>query len=237
MTTTPLSPADLDAAMILLRDHDATIEQRVVIHSYTSWGHSAPDGWYRAEFKHGWGERFGATEREVRGALRDHPDATRALLYQAARVAVVTAMLRDDHAAALAALDAALVYGPATEEDVLLRALITDAEVDEATRAALRDHIEAQTLLEVLKDATGSDKSPANGARCLRLLDRAVHLIGEPAPRYVDTLRANFTEVAGDLRGAITLHESRLLRPERYEHEHEHVKQRLALLHKQLSKQ
>lgn len=234
MTTPALSQEHLDLAVIRMRDHGALIGTGGS-RCNTSWGYSAQDGWYRDEFDEGWQQRFPATEQEVRDQLARRPDDTRKLLYYAARKPLAEAMLRDDHPAALAVLDAALVYGDAPEDDLLLRALISEGDADEATRAKLRALVEGQTLWHLIMGATAWEQSVTNGLRGLRMLDHTLSLIGPPTPRYADDLRARFAEMAGDLTAALALLETISQRPARYDDEHHYTHKRIAALRAKLA--
>jgi hypothetical protein len=234
MTTTPLSQEHLDLAVIRMREHGANIGTGGS-RCNTTWGYSAPDGWYRDEFDEGWQQRFPATEQEARAQLNALPDQARALLYQAERAVAVAAMLRDDHPAATIALDAATADARASEEDQLLRALINAEPLDDAQRAALRALIEGQTLWHLIMGATAWEQSVTNGLRGLRMLDRALSIIGPPPPRYADDLRARFAEMAGDLSAALALLEATLLRPARYDDEHHYTHKRIAALRAKLA--
>jgi hypothetical protein len=234
MTTPALSQEHLDLAIIRMRDHGANIGTGGS-RCNTTWGYSAQDGWYRDEFDEGWTRRFIISEQEVLAQLKALPDQARALLYNAERVVAVAAMLRDDHPAAIIALDAATAYAPASEEDQLLRALIHTEPLDDAQRAKLRALVEGQTLWHLIMGATAWEQSVTNGLRGLRMLDHALSLIGPPPPQYADDLRARFAEMAGDLTAALVLLETISQRPARYDDEHHYTHKRIAALRAKLA--
>lgn len=227
----PLSPEHLDAVITAMRQHLGGI---MIGGSrwHTIFAHSDELGWYREEFDEGREERHAITEELVRDGIRDQGRSGRALLYSIARKPGIQAMLRDDVPAVMASIEAACAFQPITEDDELLRAALLGPGpcCEERHLAALRDEIEGFTLWHIFMSATGSTRTPENGQRALRFLDRVLDLIGPPRPVYTDRLLASFAELAGDIPTTIAALQRSVLIPPRYEGEHDSANKRLAAL-------
>jgi hypothetical protein len=231
MSDAPLSPEHLDAVIDAMRQHLGGI-MIGGSRCHTVFAHSAETGWFREDFDEGHEERHAMTEAQVREGIRDQGQTGRALLYSIARKPGVEAMLRDDTPAVLAAIEAACAFQPITENDALLRAVLLGAgpDCDASHLDALRSQIEGFTLWHVFMNATGWTRTPENGQRALRFLDRVLALIGPPRPIYTDRLLASFAELAGDVPTTIAALQRSILIPPRYEHEHDSAQKRLAAL-------
>jgi hypothetical protein len=189
--TAPLSDEHLHEALALLRAQGATF-MTGGSRCHTTWGYDLASGWYNDQFDEGYEERHSASQASVEATLRGEPESARQLLYRAARKPGIAALLADDAQGVLDSIEKASTYGGVNLDDRLLRAMLRGDALAPDERAALQSHVAGHTFWHFWMNATGWAKTPENGRRGIEMLDRALALLGEPAPPAAQSQRESF---------------------------------------------
>ncbi len=227
-----LTPERIDEALDAMRRHGLGIMSGGS-RWHTSWGWSEADASFFGEHcDEGARERHLIDEASMRETLRRRPAETLRLLYGAARRPGIEAMLRDDPAGMLAALEVARTYLQPSDDDELLAALLRD-EVGEAQREVLRDRLRGHAVWHLFMNATGWTRTPENGRRGLAFLERVVTLVGPPEPFAAITQRLSFLGLMGDDAERIAVVERGLARDDLTAEQRAELHDRIARLHVQ----